>query len=867
MGDVRRIGLDDPGATDARLVGRRGADVALLAGRGLPVPPAYTLTTVAGRHYLDEGWDAALDTELTDGVADLERATGRRLGDPDAPLLVSIRPSSPSGLLNDLRMPVLNLGLDAAVTAGLAARAGDRFAMETWLLFIRHFATVVLGAPAAGFDDVLDAGRRFSGSDQLPGELLGPAASRFLAVADGHGGLPDDPAEQLRLAVRTAFGAWRGTGASALRNRAGVGHDGSLAVTVQAMVFGHLDERSGSGTVWSRHPSSGEPGAVAGERFRTQGGDNYPGLVAGPEVALADAFPDHAERLRTEAEALEDERVEVVGVDYTIEGGTLWVLGTRTGRAARPALRVLVDAVERGRLSRRDAVERLAPSTVERALHGEVDTSRGRILTTGLGASPGVASGAVVFDADAAARRSASGEAVILVRAETSPEDVHGMSAAAGILTTRGGLASHAAVVARGWGTPAVCGAEGLELGAGQFRAGEVVVAEGDVVSIDGGTGRVLLGALDVAAHDVPAELETVLAWADDVRAGHLGVRANADTAADARRARSFGAEGIGLCRTEHMFLAEDRLPIVREMILADGEAGERRALRKLRRAQREDFTTLLEAMDGLPVTVRLLDPPLHEFLPDVAELTVREATGTLADGEAELLAAAREWSEANPMIGTRGVRLGVLKPGLYQMQVQALLEAVAERVSVGGRPVVEVMIPLTVTGAELAEARGWVEAALADRPEVATAAEVRIGTMIETPRAALCAAELAAHADFFSFGTNDLTQLTFGFSRDDVEARLMAPYLDRGLLAANPFEHLDEGGVGELVRLAVARGREAAPDLKLGVCGEHGGDARSVAALLAAGVDYVSCSPFRVPVARLAAARAVIGAGGQDRQ
>ena len=863
MGDALRVGLDDEGATDADLVGRRGADLARLAARGLPVPAAFTLTTAAGRRYLAEGWGAGLDGELSAGVAGLEAASGLRLGDAEAPLLVSIRPSAASALLNDLRMPVLNLGLNADVVAGLVARGGERFALETWLLFIQHFAGTVLGAPAEDFDDVLAAGRRFAGDEALPEQMLRVASSRFLDLVDDHDGrLPVDPGEQLGMAVRTAFDAWRASGAAALRNRAGLDHDGSLAVTVQAMVFGHLDDRSGSGTVWSRHERSGDSGPVAAERARTQGGDNYPGLVAGPTVTLADAFPAVAERLGAAAVDLERERAEVVGIDYTIEAGELWVLGTRPGQGARATLRVLVDAVADGRLTEREAVGRLSASVVERALHGEVDTSGGQLLTTGLGASPGVASGEVVFSADAAAQRSASGAPVILVRAETSPEDVHGMSAAAGILTTRGGLASHAAVVARGWGTPAVCGAEAVELAGDRFRVGDVVVAEGDVVSIDGSTGRVLLGALEVAERDVPPELETVLGWADEVRAGRLGVRANADTAADAARARGFGAEGIGLCRTEHMFLAEDRLPLVREMILADGGSGERRALRKLRRAQRDDFTTLLEAMDGLPVTVRLLDPPLHEFLPDVEELAVREATGSLGEGEAELLAAARQWSEANPMIGTRGVRLGVLKPGLYQMQVQALLEAVAERVGAGGSPIVEVMIPLTVTGPELAEARRWVQAALDELPDVAAEAEIRIGTMIETPRAALCAAELAAHADFFSFGTNDLTQLTFGFSRDDVEARLMAPYLDRGLLAANPFEHLDVDGVGELVRLAVARGREASPEIKLGVCGEHGGDPASVAAFLAAGVDYVSCSPFRVPVARLAAAQSVLAEG-----
>jgi pyruvate, orthophosphate dikinase len=486
------------------------------------------------------------------------------------------------------------------------------------------------------------------------------------------------------------------------------------------------------------------------------------------------------------------------------------------------------------------------------------------VLTKGLGASPGAAVGRAYFSADDAAAAASRGEAVVLVRSETSPEDVHGMLAAQGILTARGGLVSHAAVVARGWGKPAVVGAEALRLGDRSVSVGDVTVAEGEWLSIDGTDGTVVLGQVPLTAAEPSAEFLTILEWADDIRRGHLRVRANADTGADAANGRSLGAEGIGLCRTEHMFLAEDRLPIVRRMILADSDEEEKAALEELRVAQRADFVEILHAMDGLPVTVRLLDPPLHEFLPSTQDLAIKEATVGLDAEERRLFEAAKSWQEVNPMLGTRGVRLGVIKPGLYAMQVSALMEAATHRVVEGGHPVIEVMIPLTVSGPELALARRWVEDAVAreldapDRPH-ARSVEVSIGTMIETPRAALRAADLAEYAEFFSFGTNDLTQMTFGFSRDDVEGRMMSAYLEEGLLARNPFEVVDAAGVGELVRMAVERGRAVRPDLKIGVCGEHGGDPASISTFYAAGLDYVSCSPFRVPVARLAAAQAVL--------
>jgi pyruvate,orthophosphate dikinase len=489
--------------------------------------------------------------------------------------------------------------------------------------------------------------------------------------------------------------------------------------------------------------------------------------------------------------------------------------------------------------------------------------NKGKVLAKGLGASPGAAVGAVYFTADDAAAANERGEAVVLVRNETSPDDIHGMMASQGILTARGGLVSHAAVVARGWGTPAIVGAEEVRISGKQFTVGDTVVSEGDVISIDGTTGEVVLGALELKAAEPPAEFETILKWADVVRKGKLGVRANADTGEDATNARELGAEGIGLCRTEHMFLAPDRLPVVREMILASTPKQEEAALEKLRAVQEADFMEILDAMDGLPVTIRLLDPPLHEFLPSVEELRIKEADKGLTKKEHELLAAAEHWAEHNPMIGTRGVRLGVLKPGLYAMQARALLSAAAKLREMGKKPIVEIMIPLTVTREEMALARSWVQAEVdAALAGMKKKPNITIGTMIETPRAALRADEIAEVSDFFSFGTNDLTQLTFGFSRDDVESRMMPQYLEQGLLKRNPFDTIDQSGVGDLVRIGAERGRTTKPGLKLGVCGEHGGDPESIDLFYNAGLDYVSCSPFRVPIARLSAAQAIIAAG-----
>ncbi len=555
--------------------------------------------------------------------------------------------------------------------------------------------------------------------------------------------------------------------------------------------------------------------------------------------------------------------------EFTIEQGKLWMLQTRVGkRTGAAALRMAVEMTtgtgkgkERWKITKQEALQRVTGDHLDQVLHPQF-AGTGTVIAKGLAASPGAAVGKVYFTANDAADAADRGEKVILVRNETSPEDVHGMMVSEGILTARGGLVSHAAVVARGWGTPAVVGAEAVKIDGRKFTVGNVVVHEGEMISLDGSTGEVVLGEMTLAAGEPPPEFTTILEWADAVRKGKLGVRANADTGEDAANARKLGAEGIGLCRTEHMFLAPDRLPVVRDMILATTPEAEAAALAELGRVQQIDFEEILEAMDGLPVTVRLLDPPLHEFLPSVEELRIRQATSGLSAREEAELHAAEEWAEHNPMIGTRGVRLGVVKPGLYAMQVTALMRAAAELRKKGRNPIVEVMIPLTVTREEMHTARGWVQEAIDEAVKgLKKKPDVTIGTMIETPRAALCADQIAEESDFFSFGTNDMTQLAFGFSRDDVESRMMPAYLEQGLLKRNPFETIDQDGVGQLVRMGASRGRSVKKKLKLGVCGEHGGDPESIQLFYDAGLDYVSCSPFRVPIARLAAAQAVLAA------
>jgi pyruvate,orthophosphate dikinase len=647
----------------------------------------------------------------------------------------------------------------------------------------------------------------------------------------------------------------------------GIPDDLGTAVNVQTMVFGNKGEDSGTGVAFTRNPATGERVPYGDFLTNAQGEDVVAGIrVTEPLDAMGARFPEcHAQLLEIMA-ILERHYRDMCDIEFTIEQGRLYMLQTRVGkRTAAAALRMAAEMVEEGLIDEREAVLRVQPAQLDQLLHPQFDpNAKFEAIAKGLNASPGAAVGAVYFTADDAEARAAAGERVILVRPETSPDDLHGMIAAEGILTSRGGLVSHAAVVARGMGKPAICGADSIkiDLKGKQFSVGDIFVREGDVISISGTTGEVALGEVPVITPEPTGHFATILSLADKFRA--LKVRTNADTPEDSARARDFGAEGIGLCRTEHMFLGEDRVAIVRRMILAETPEGEQAALDELAVLQREDFLGILEAMDGLPVTVRLLDPPLHEFLPDIEELVVRQAQGQLSPEEEELLRAARSWHEVNPMLGTRGCRLGIIKPGLYTMQVRALMEAAVERKQAGGDPRVEIMIPLVVSGPELALLEQWTrETAEQVIQSAGVDVDYLVGTMIETPRAAIDAAAIAEVAEFFSFGTNDLTQMTFGFSRDDVEGRIMTQYLERHLIPANPFETLDQQGVGQLVSWACERGRAARPALKLGICGEHGGDPASVHFCHRVGLDYVSCSPFRVPLARLAAAHAALGAGG----
>jgi len=867
------------------LLGGKGANLAeMMSVLNLPVPHGFTISTDACRDYMHGGWPKSLSDEMTKHVAALEKKMGRKLGDSKDPLLVSVR-SGAKFSMPGMMDTVLNLGLnDKSVVALATTTNNERFAYDSYRRFISMYGRIVLGLDGAIFEHALDAAKevaRAKTDADIPASALKELCEVYKkAVATATGKpFPQDPTKQLRGAVEAVFRSWNGPRAIAYRVREKISHELGTAVNVQAMVFGNRDENSGTGVGFTRNAATGDSKPYGDFLVNAQGEDVVAGIRNTEDLnALKKKFPKiHSELMEIFAR-LERHYKDMCDTEFTIEQGKLWMLQTRVGkRTGAAALRMAVEMTKptgvgkkAWKISKTEAITRVAADHLDQVLHPQFAT-KSKSIAKGLAASPGAAVGQVFFTADRAEAAALSGNDVILVRAETSPEDVHGMMVAKGILTSRGGLVSHAAVVARGWGTPAIVGAESVKISGDSFTANGVTVKEGDWLSLDGTTGEVMLGQLALMDSKPPKEFDTILKWSDEVRKGKMDVRANADTKEDAKKAREMGAQGIGLCRTEHMFLAADRLPVVRRMILASTPAEEAAALEELRKVQKKDFVALLKEMSGLPVTVRLLDPPLHEFLPHVNELEIKKATTGLDAEEETLLRAAHEWSEVNPMLGTRGVRLGVIKPGLYAMQVRALMEAADEIAAKGYEPIVEIMIPLTVTREELALARSWVEEVLADinsRPapkakkgeKSIKRPKVSIGTMIETPRAALRADELAEVSDFFSFGTNDLTQMTFGFSRDDIESRMMPAYLDAGLLKRNPFETIDQSGVGELVFIAAERGRKVKRGLKLGVCGEHGGDPESIGMFYRAGLNYVSCSPYRVPIARLSAAHAVIG-------
>ncbi len=853
------------------LLGGKGANLAEMTSvLGLPVPPGFTISTEACRSDIVSGWPEGLTGEVEAAIAFLETALGKRLGDARDPLLVSVR-SGAKFSMPGMMDTVLNLGLNDRSVEGLALQTGDiRFAYDSYRRFIAMYGRIVLDLPGEVFEELFAAAKELActkSDSGVPAELLRYLCGAYKDIVEARTGspFPQDPKEQIFGAIRAVFSSWNGARAVAYREREGIPHDLGTAVNVQVMVFGNRDDSSGTGVGFTRDPATGSKGMYGDFLVNAQGED----VVAGvrntePLSTLEASFPAVFVELSEIFQRLELHYRDMCDIEFTIERGKLWMLQTRVGkRTGVAAIRMAVEMVSDPAigLSREEALLRISSDHLDQVLHPQFATQVVEPLTRGLGASPGAAVGRVYFnsgDAVAAARR---GEPVILVRKETSPDDVHGMLASAGVLTTRGGLVSHAAVVARGWGKPAVVGADEIKISSGCMWVGDVKIEEGEEISIDGTSGVVVKGTVPLQAAHPPQEFSELLAWADAVAASRVKVRANADSGPDAKVAREFGAKGIGLCRTEHMFLGEGRLPVVRAMILARTEEEEAAALEELRRTQRDDFMEILEVMDGLPVTVRLLDPPLHEFLPDTRELEVKKAVEGLSVEESRLLYTAKQWEEANPMLGVRGVRLAVLKPGLYAMQVRALVEAAIALRQKGRSPKVEIMIPLTISGAELRLARSWVEEAIATTG--GEGIDITIGTMIETPRAALVAGEIAESAEFFSFGTNDLTQMTFGFSRDDIEGKLMPTYLGLGLLEENPFKTVDNRALMELVRLGIQRGREARPGLKVGICGEHGGEPESIARLVGAGVDYVSCSPYRVPVARLAVAQALIRMAG----
>jgi pyruvate,orthophosphate dikinase len=876
------------------LLGGKGANLAEMTVLGLPVPPGFTITTEACRAYLETGEvPPQLAAEVDEHLSALERQMGKRLGDPDDPLLVSVR-SGAKFSMPGMMDTVLNIGLNDVSVEGLARQAGSgRFAWDSYRRLLQMFGKTVLGVE--GFEEVLDRVKRDRGAKvdlDLDEEALRRLVEDFKGLVEEHTGapFPQDPREQLDLAVRAVFDSWNTERARLYRRQERIPADLGTAVNVCSMVFGNLGMDSGTGVAFTRDPSTGAPGVYGDYLQNAQGED----VVAGirntlPLTRLGELDPASYDELLRTMRTLEEHYRDLCDIEFTVERGKLWMLQTRVGkRTAGAAFRIATQLVDQGLISEDEALLRVDGKGLARLMFpafgatDDHDASR-TLLARGMGASPGAAVGAVVFDSDAAVAAAARGEAVVLVRRETTPEDLAGMIAAQAVLTSRGGKTSHAAVVARGMGKTCVCGAEDLDVDLEQRQittSDGTVVREGDVVSVDGTSGAVYLGAVPVRPSPVVQYFEGELdpAQGDDlVQAVHrlmghadaarrLAVRANADNEPDAARARRYGAAGIGLCRTEHMFLGERR-QLVEDLVLAEGDQAQAAALEALLPLQRDDFSGILRAMDGLPVTVRLLDPPLHEFLPDLTELSVEvavaEATRAEVTGKSRaLLAAVRRLHESNPMIGLRGVRLGLVIPGLFAMQVRALAEAAKALREEGLDPQPEIMVPLIATVQELEHVR---DEAVAILEQVGV--EALVGTMIEVPRAALTAGEIAAAADFFSFGTNDLTQMGWGFSRDDVETSFFSRYLDLGIFGVSPFESIDRDGVGRLVRLAVDEGRAARPGLKIGVCGEHGGDPDSVHFFSDAGLDYVSCSPFRVPVARLEAGRAVLasGAGASD--
>lgn len=881
------------------LLGGKGANLAEMTNLGLPVPPGFTITTEACKVYLDSGEEpAALRDEVSAHLDALERKMGKKLGQADNPLLVSVR-SGAKFSMPGMMDTVLNIGLSDKSVQGLAKQAGDdRFAWDSYRRLIQMFGKTVLGVDGELFEEALDAAKaakKVTVDTDLEAADLKKLVTKFKKIVKTEAGrdFPQDPREQMDLAIKAVFDSWNGDRAKLYRRQERIPGDLGTAVNICSMVFGNLGPDSGTGVAFTRDPASGHQGVYGDYLQNAQGEDVVAGIRNTVPLAELESIDKKSyDQLMQIMETLENHYKDLCDIEFTIERGQLWMLQTRVGkRTAGAAFRIATQLVDQGLIDETEALQRVTGAQLAQLMFPRFDEdAKTEQVGRGIAASPGAAVGKAVFDSYTAVKWSRSGEKVILVRRETNPDDLDGMIAAEGILTSRGGKTSHAAVVARGMGKTCVCGAEELEVDTKRRRMtvpGGHVVEEGDLISIDGSSGKVYLGEVPVVpspvveyfegrmhpgADDADELVEAVhrmMAFADRKR--RLRVRANADNAEDALRARRFGAQGIGLCRTEHMFLGERR-EMVEKLILADTEEEREEALKQLLPLQKKDFVELFEAMDGLPVTIRLLDPPLHEFLPDITELSVRVALAESRqephENELRLLQAVHRLHEQNPMLGLRGVRLGLVIPGLFTMQVRAIAEAAAERKNAKGDPRAEVMIPLVGTVQELEIVREEADQVIAEvQAATGTQLKLAIGTMIELPRAALTAGQIAEAAEFFSFGTNDLTQTVWGFSRDDVEASFFTAYLEKGIFGVSPFETIDKDGVGSLVREAAKAGRATRPDLKLGVCGEHGGDPESVHFFHEVGLDYVSCSPFRIPVARLEAGRAATQSAGSDHR
>ncbi len=875
------------------LLGGKGANLAEMTNLGLPVPPGFTITTDACRYYLAHlAIPDGLDDEVTRHLSDLEAEMGRKLGDPADPLLVSVR-SGAKFSMPGMMDTVLNIGLSDESVCGLAKQSGnERFAWDAYRRLIQMFGKTVLDIDGEHFEHALESAKKAHGAasdTELDAEDLKALTATYKELVLTHTGreFPQDPREQMDLAVLAVFSSWNSDRAVLYRRQERIPADLGTAVSVVAMVFGNLGDDSGTGVAFTRDPGTGAQGVYGDYLQNAQGED----VVAGirntvPLQDLEGIDKTSYDQLMDIMATLENHYRDLCDIEFTVERGKLWMLQTRVGkRTAGAAFRIATQLVAQGMIDLDEALTRVTGEELARLMFPAFDTSgEVTLITKAISASPGAAVGKAVFDSATAVAWAARGEQVILVRRETNPEDLHGMIAAQGVLTSRGGKTSHAAVVARGMGKTCVCGAEALEVDTAgkKFTAPDgTEVAEGDVISLDGTSGAVYLGEIPVSASSVVqyfegalepdadelvAAVHQLMTHADEAR--RLGVRANADNGPDCARARRFGARGVGLVRTEHMFLGERR-QLVEDLILAGtDDVARRAALNALEPLQRGDFADILEAMDGLPVTIRLIDPPLHEFLPDFTELSVKVAVegDNASEQDLRLLEAVHRLHEQNPMLGLRGVRLGLVIPGLFDMQVRAIAHATADRLAAGGDPQPEIMIPLVATVQELEITREAAEKVLAEvTEETGTEVHALIGTMIEVPRAAVTAGEIAKSAEFFSFGTNDLTQMTWAFSRDDVEGAFFSPYIAKGIFGESPFETIDKEGVGRLVKIASAEGRATKPGLKLGVCGEHGGDPASVWFFHEAGLDYVSCSPFRVPIARLEAGRAAVASGGSD--